>query len=247
MEWCDTGVVLGCRILGETSVVVEALTREQGRCFGLVRGGRSRRYRPMLQPGNIVELTWRARLEEHLGVFAVEPVDLCTGLIMEDPLRLAGLTTLAGLAGLLPEREPQPGIYDAARFVLDAFDDDQIWPALLARWEMGLLDALGFGLDLETCAATGAREDLRYVSPRSGRAVSADAGEPYRDRLLILPQFLKGGLQAQPTDVVAAFELTTYFMDRHIFSPRQIDWPHQRTWMIERLRVRAEESLCLDA
>jgi DNA repair protein RecO (recombination protein O) len=247
MEWRDTGIVLSCRTHGETSAVVETLTRDQGRCFGLVRGGRSRRYRPMLQPGNIVELTWRARLEEHLGTFSVEPVDLRTGLIMENPMRLAGLTTLAGLAGLLPEREPQPGIYEAARFVLDAMDDDGIWPALLARWELGLLEVLGFGLDLEQCAATGTREDLQYVSPRSGRAVSADAGEPYKDRLFTLPQFLKGGMSSGQMDIVAAFELTTHFMDRHIFSPRQIDWPQQRRWMIDRLRSEAQDRACLSA
>jgi DNA repair protein RecO (recombination protein O) len=238
MEWRDNGIVLGCKGHGETSAIAEVLTREHGRCLGLVRGGRSRKQRPILQAGNIVEVTWRARLEEHLGAFHVEAVDLKAGFIMESPFRLAGLATFAGLAQVLPEREPHGRLFDSARLMLGAIDDDHIWPALLVRWELGLLDELGFGLDLESCAATGATENLTYVSPRSGRAVCAEAGEPYVRQLFQLPAFLRGGLAPDERDVVSAFRLTGHFLDRHVFAPRAIAMPYSRLWLTQTLAAR---------
>lgn len=239
MEWQEEAIVLGVRRHGETSVIADVLTRTRGRSLGLVRGGRSRSLRPVLQPGNIIQAAWRARLEEHLGSFVVEPVALKAGALLDFPFRLAGLTSLTALAQLLPEREPHPRIYDATRLVIDGFDDDAVWPALLVRWEMGLLDELGFGLDLSRCAATGSREDLAYVSPKSGRAVSREAGEPYRDRLLELPEFLKGA-QATPEtgDVIAGFRLTGFFLNRHLFEPRGLDPPEARDWIVTRLAER---------
>jgi DNA repair protein RecO (recombination protein O) len=238
MEWRDEGVILSVRRHGETSAIAEILTAAHGRCLGLVRGGRSRTMRPMLQAGNEVQATWRARLEDHLGNFALEPLVLRAGAIMEQPFRLAGLATLAGLAQLLPEREPHAPIYEAMRVVLTAIEQDDVWPALLARWEMGLLEELGFGLDLRACAATGAREDLAYVSPKSGRAVSAAAGAPYRDRLFRLPDFLRVNAPADAADIVDGLRITGYFLDRHVFEPRGVAPPEQRQWIIRRLAER---------
>jgi DNA repair protein RecO (recombination protein O) len=171
MEWRDEGVVIGVRAHGETSAIVELFTAEHGRCLGMVRGGRSRALRPVLQPGNLVMATWRARLEEHLGTYQVEALSLKAGFILAHPFRLAGMSSLMALTQLLPEREPHQKLYDAAHVVLSNMENDDVWPALLVRWEMGLLDELGFGLDLSQCASTGTKEDLIYVSPRTGKAV----------------------------------------------------------------------------
>lgn len=238
MEWRDEGVILAVRRHGETSAIAEVLTAEHGRCLGLVRGGRSRMLRPILQPGNLVQATWRARLEEHLGYFALEPLELRAGAIMEEPFRLAGLASLVGLAQLLPEREPHRRMYDAFHVVIDAIEQDEVWPALLVRWELGLLDELGFGLDLGKCAATGAREDLVYVSPKSGGAVSRAAGEPYKDRLYRLPGFIKGQPLASAQDVVDGFRLAGYFLHRHVFDPRGLAMPEARDTVIRLLAQR---------
>lgn len=236
MEWRDEGVILSVRRHGETSAIAEILTAGHGRVMGLVRGGRSKQQRPVLQAGNAVQTVWRARLEEQLGTFVLEPLDLKAGAIMEEPFRLAGLATLSALSQLLPEREPHPRVYEALRIVLDAIDNDAVWPALLVRWELGLLDELGFGLDLSKCAATGAREGLIYVSPKSGKAVSAAAGEPFRDRLFGLPAFLReGGVAAPPSDIIEGLKLAAYFLDRHLFEPRGVTFPEQQDWIIRAL------------
>ena len=238
MEWRDEAVILSVRRHGETSAIAEVLSAEHGRCLGLVRGGRSRVQRPVLQPGNQVQITWRARLEEHLGNFSLEALSLRAGAIMEEPFRLAGLSTLAGLAQFLPEREPHRRIYDGLKIILEAIDHDEIWPALLVRWEMGLLDELGFGLDLSKCAATGATENLVFVSPKTGRAVSAAAGAPYRDLLLALPPFLRSGESATHSDILDGFRLTGFFLARHIFEPRGLTAPEQRERVIRSLAER---------
>lgn len=236
MEWRDEGVILSVRRHGETSAIAETLTARHGRVMGLVRGGRSKQQRPVLQAGNIVQAVWRARLEEQLGTFTLEPLELHAGAIMEEPFRLAGLATLTGLAQLLPEREPHPRVYEALRVVLDAISQDDVWPALLVRWELGLLDELGFGLDLSRCAATGTRENLAFVSPRSGKAVSAEAGHPFRDRLFRLPPFLAGGgVAAPPSDVIDGLKLAAYFLDRRVFEPRGGQLPEQQDWVIRAL------------
>ncbi|PZF76891.1 DNA repair protein RecO [Aestuariivirga litoralis] len=236
MEWRDEGVILSVRRHGETSAIAEILTAAHGRVMGLVRGGRSKQQRPVLQSGNAVQAVWRARLEEQLGTFTLEPLDLKAGAIMEEPFRLAGLATLTGLSQLLPEREPHPRVYEALRIVLDAIDHDELWPALLVRWELGLLDELGFGLDLSRCAATGSREQLAYVSPRSGKAVSAAAGAPFRDRLFRLPAFLSAeGGGATPPDIAEGLRLAAYFLHRHLFEPRGVSFPEQQDWIIRAL------------
>ena len=238
MEWRDEGVVIGVRAHGEASVIVEILTAEHGRCLGMVKGGRSRLLRPILQPGNLVMATWRARLEEHMGAFAIEPLSLKAGFILAHSLRLAGMNTLMGLAQLLPEREPHPRLYEAAHIVLSQMENDHIWPALLVRWELGLLDELGFGLDLSRCAATGQADDLTYVSPRTGRAVSRAAGLPYRERLFLLPGFLTGAEGFGVTDVLNGFKLTGFFLERHVFGPRQLALPVARSWLCDSLKER---------
>jgi DNA repair protein RecO (recombination protein O) len=238
MEWRDQGVLLSIRKHGETSAIAELLTPGHGRCLGLVRGGRSRIQRPVLQPGNFVQATWRARIEDHLGTFVFEPLKLSAGSIMEDAFKLTGLATITSLAQTLPEREPHERIYDAFRIVLDAIDDDDLWPALLVRWELGLLEELGFGLDLSKCAATGSREGLSYVSPKTGRAVSQQAGEPYHDKLLHLPGFLLGGAVTATADIVAGFKLTGYFLERHVFDPRGLEMPQSRQRLIDELAQR---------
>ena len=238
MNWSDEGVILSVRPHGETAAVVEILTRAHGRHLGLVHGGRSRKQRPVLQIGNHVDVTWKARLADHLGHMSVELIRGYAAAAMDDPAALAGLTSLCALARLMPERDPHPGLYEVTLFVLAYLDDATVWPALLVRWELALLDELGFGLDLGRCAATGTNDDLVYVSPRTGRAVSASAGEPYRDRLLALPQFLLPGRKAPlaPGDVEAGFALTGHFLETRVFRPRGEEMPDARARMLAQLR-----------
>ena len=248
MQWSEEGVVLGVRRHGETSAIADLLTRDHGRHLGLVRGGRSRSARPVLQPGNLVLARWRARLEDQLGSFTIEPVEMRAARLIGDPVKLAGLSTLSGLSQVLPEREPHPRLYDALTVALAALDDDAVWPAVLVRYELGLLDELGFGLDLTCCAATGAKDALAYVSPRSGRAVSAAAGEPYRDRLFALPAFLLEPEDARPTaeEVIAGLRLTGHFLQQHILQPRGLAAPGARALLVERL-ARGNAPAALDA
>ncbi len=191
MEWTDDGIVLGVRRLGEGSVIVELLTRGHGRHLGLVRGGTSARMRPVLQPGNTVRAVWRARLDEHLGMYAIEGLMLRAASVLASSHAVYGVTHLASLARLLPERDPHEEIYEMVEGALSDFDDARHAAIRLARFELAMLAELGFGLDLSACAATGTTEDLIYVSPKSGIAVSRSAGEPWRDRLLRLPAFLR--------------------------------------------------------
>jgi len=240
MQWSEEGIVLALRRHGETSVILEVLTRGRGRNAGLVRGGRSRAMRPVLLAGNSVFVTWRARLEDHLGMFTAELANARAAKLMDDAFKLAGLGAVVGLALLLPEREPHPRIYDATILLLERMEDDAVWPALLARWELGLLDELGFGLDLGRCAATGSNQALAYVSPKTGRAVSREAGEPYRERLLKLPQFLtEAGGSPEVSDVVDALKLTGYFLERHILAPRGLRVPGAREVVMDKLVHRA--------
>ena len=180
MQWTDEGIIIGTRRHGETSLIVELMTPAHGRHLGLVRGGRSRRLQPILQPGNSVAATWRARLDEHLGTYTVEPTTQRASRLIEGAAGLYGIQMLAGLLRLLPERDPHPRLYEGLASILDWFDEPLVAGALIVRFELKLLDDLGFGLDLERCAATGSNDDLAYVSPKSGRAVSRSAGDAYR-------------------------------------------------------------------
>ncbi|WP_298982488.1 DNA repair protein RecO [uncultured Roseibium sp.] len=221
MEWSGRGVVLTTRKHGENDVILEAMTLDQGRHLGLVRGGRSRRHRPMLQPGNELDLTWKARLSDHLGQFQIEPHALRAGDLMTNSVGLASLQHLAFLLRLLPERHPYPKLYSALSVVLDHLESSDAAAALLIRFELELLRDLGIGLDLTSCAANGSQEDLVYVSPKSARAVSRQAGLPYHDKLLPLPSFLLDGQRQKGSeltwnDVTEGFELTGFFLNRHL-------------------------------
>lgn len=223
MEWTDEGIVLGVRRHGESSAIVELLTRAHGRHLGLARGGAGSRMRPLLQPGNSVRAVWRARLDEHLGYYAIEGTRLRAATVLASPHAVYGVTHLASLARLLPERDPHEDIYDMLDRVLDDFDDVGEAAAHLIKFELAMLAELGFGLDLESCAATGETADLIYVSPKSGSAVSRQAGDPWRDRLLRLPPFLRqeGGPDGwSDQDLQDGFRLTGLFLLRHVLEPR---------------------------
>ena len=239
MEWRDEGLIIGLRRHGETSVILELMTREHGRHMGVVKGGRSRRMQPFLQPGNSVGAIWRARLEEHLGVYAVEPLRERAGALIESGLALAGLNLIGEWLRLLPERDPHEALWALGEALCDHLADARRAPALMVRFELAVLAQLGFGLDLSECAATGAREDLVYVSPRTGRAVSAQAGAPYADRLLSLPPFLRpdGESESAPprADVLAGFALVGRFFARDVLTPRGRDEPEARRAYLARL------------
>jgi DNA repair protein RecO (recombination protein O) len=222
MDWTDEGIVLGTRRHGETSAILEVMTRAHGRHLGLVRGGAGSRMRPVLQPGNVVRVTWRARLDEHLGHYVVEGLRLRAGELMIAAHAAYGVTHLAALCRLLPERDPHELVHDTLAEILDHFGDRVLAAALVARFELQMLGEFGFGLDLDQCAATGATADLIYVSPKSGRAVSRAAGEPWQDRMLRLPAFLHEGEASEPAtgDLNDAFALTGYFLERHVLEPR---------------------------
>lgn len=238
MEWSDEGVVLSVRPHGEAGAVLELLTRSHGRHLGLVHGGRSRKLRPVLQAGNHVEASWKARLADNLGHFAVELRKGFAAQVMDDAAALAAMTSLVALARLLPERDPHPNLFEITLFVLGFLDERSVWPALLVRWELALLDEMGFGLDLSTCAASGRSTDLIYVSPKSGRAVSAEAGEPYKDRLLALPPFLRGepAVEVARTDVLDGLALTGHFLEARVLQPRGIAMPQSRSRLLTLLR-----------
>lgn len=236
MDWIDEGIVLGARALGDANAVLELLTREHGRHLGLVRGGRSRRVRPVLQVGNLVRATWRARLEDHLGGYEVELVRASGSGALDDALALAGIGTIAALSRLLAEREAHARIYDGATLILAHLHDGENWPRQLIFWEIALLEELGVGLDLGACASTGQTHDLVYVSPRSARAVSSAAGAPYADRLLKLPRFLiDDEADASPDDLVAGFRMTGAILERHALGPHGLSLPEPRERLLSLL------------
>jgi DNA repair protein RecO (recombination protein O) len=230
MEWQDRGIVLGVRRHGETSVIAELMTQTHGRHMGLVRGGRSRRMQPVLQPGNVVEATWRARLDEHVGLFLIEPVTLRAARLMEMATAIHGVQALAALLRLLPERDPHQRLFRAMDVILDHLEVASEAGELFVRFELAVLEELGFGLDLHACAATGLADDLAYVSPKSGRAVSRGAGAPWAERLLALPPFLtrRDNRAADAEALEAAFRLTGHFFNRDVYEARGIAMPEAR-------------------
>ncbi len=218
MDFTDDAIVLSARRHGEANAVLSVLTREHGRHMGLVKGGTSRRQRPMLEIGNRLKVTWRARLDEQLGNFTAEQVDAVSAVLMHDPLKLAALAAACAVIDIvLPEREPHEDVYQATATLIAAIaGDDPAWAADYVRWELALLTALGFALDLSRCAVTGDAEGLAFVSPKTGRAVSRAAGQGYADRLLPLPAFLLGAAESDRSDHLAGLRLTGYFLDRHV-------------------------------
>ena len=236
MEWTDDAIVLSARPHGETSAIVNLLTRHQGRHAGLVRGGGGKRARGILQPGNRVAAYWRARLAEHLGTLTCELTRAFAADVLDDPPGLAALSAACAITeGALPEREPQPAMFEALLVLLDSLGGEH-WPSVYVKWELGLLAELGYGLDLSCCAATGANDQLAYVSPKSGRAVSLSAGEPYKNLLLPLPPFLlvEGG-GGDVDEVIDGLRLVGYFLEHHVFAQRHASMPAARKRLAERL------------
>lgn len=231
MEWTGEALLIGVRRHGDTSLIAEAMVAGRGRSLGLVRGGRGPKLAPALQVGNTIQLTWRARLEDHLGTFSVELLRSRAAELMADRTKLYLTQLVCDHLRLLPERDPHDRLLGQALSLLDNPPDG----AALARFELALLDELGFGLDLFSCAVTGATTDLTHVSPKTGRAVSRAAAAPYLDRLLPLPSFLHERGNASPDDIRNAFSLTGHFLDRHIWSARQIDHPSVRDTVVDLL------------
>lgn len=216
MEWREDGVLLAARRHGETAIIIEVFTRDHGLHAGVVPGGASRKMAPILQPGAGLDLVWRARLDEHIGTFRVEPLQSRAHL-MEDRLSLAALNAVSALLTFaLPEREPHPELYDRTIALLEMIGEGPVWPLAYLRWEMALLEDLGFGLDLGTCAATGATEGLLYVSPKSGRAVSRAGAGAWKDRLLPLSPDLVGKGSGERESVLQGLQVTSHFLDRHL-------------------------------
>jgi len=234
MQWTDEGIVLGVKRHGEGSAILELMTREHGRHLGLVRGGAGSRLRPILQPGNRVAATWRARLDEHLGNYTVEGLELAAASFLAVAQAVYGVTHLGALCRLLPERDPHPQLYEALDEVLTGIIDARLAGPYVVRFELQLLSELGFGLDLGECAATGTTIELIYVSPKSGRAVSRAAGQPWQDKLLRLPGFLGQTPAAEPSaaDVTDGFAMTGFFLSRHVFEPRGLPLPDARASFI---------------
>jgi len=233
MQWTDEGIVLGVKRHGETSVILELMTHERGRHLGLVRGGAGTRLRGVLQPGNSLRATWRARLDEHLGHYVVEGVNLRAAGFLTAAHAVHGVTHISALCRLLAEREPHGRVHGALEEILDNLEDPHAAAILIARFELAFLAELGFGLDLASCAATGATADLFYMSPRSGRAVSRAAGEAYRDKLMRLPAFLRADeVAVSAGDLADAFALTGFFLERHAFAPRGLPMPLERARFI---------------
>jgi len=233
MEWSDDAIVLSSRAHGETGVILELLTRDHGRHAGLVRGGASRRVKPTLQPGNSVHVQWRARLEEHLGSFTCELARARAGELMDSRETLAGLNAFTAVtSSAMPEREAHAAVFLGAEVLLDAMmaEDALHWMTLYIRWEVGLLEALGFGLDLSECAATGVTSDLSYVSPKSGRAVSRDGAGIYANRLFRLPQFLldSGAEEPEMDEIANGLALTGHFLLERVLRPHGKEMPQAR-------------------
>jgi DNA repair protein RecO (recombination protein O) len=237
MDWTDHGIVLSARHHGETGLVVNLLTAEHGRHAGFVPGGVSRKARPVWQPGNVVEVAWRARVAEQLGNYSGELREPHAARAMDSAAELAGLSSACAIIDeALPEREPHPAMYAGCQAFLTVLGHEG-WPAIYVRLELGLLQELGFGLDLEKCAATGTTEDLAYVSPKTGRAVSRAAAAPYKEKLLPLPGFLStGGVPGDIEELRQGLDLTGYFLERHVFWPHNKPLPPARARLIESLQ-----------
>ena len=233
MQWTDEGIVIGVKRHGEASGILELMTREHGRHLGLVRGGFGSRMKPVLQVGNGVSASWRARLDEHLGNYTIEPENLRASSFFVASHAIYGVSHLAALMRLLPERDPHADLFEEFEDVLNHLDDAVVAAPMVVRFELQLLSELGFGLDLEQCASTGTRADLIYVSPKSGRAVSRAAGEPWADKMLRLPAFLRER-DANPAgrDLDDGFALTGFFLARHVLEPRGLTLSEERAHFI---------------
>lgn len=236
MEWRDEGAVLSVRPHGESSAIIEVFTAAHGRHVGVVRGGASRRMAPLLQPGAQLDVTWRARLEGHIGAFTIEPIRSRAG-VLGDRLALAGLNAVCAMVRVtLAEREVHAGLWRATIAMLDDLELATDWPARYLRWEVLLLEELGFGLDLGRCAVTGAREDLAYVSPKTGRAVSRTGAGEWAARLLPLPECMLGQGPASRADLGQGLAITGHFLARELAGMGRVPpLPEARVRLLELL------------
>lgn len=239
MEWQDTAIILSVRKHGETSAVVTLLSRLHGRYAGHVRGGYSKGKHGLLEIGSVVNAKWSARLEEQLGQFQLEPIKAHGAALMDDAIALSLLqSSLSICYTALPERETQTGVFDSLLALFDIIADAESWPELAGAsyvfWEAGFLREVGYGLQLEKCAATGETDNLIYVSPKSGKAVSAVAGEPYKDKLFPLPQFLIGKNEVLVKDILDGMDLTGYFLEHRLYAAAYKRLPEARQRFIER-------------
>ena len=217
IEWQDEAALLAARPFGETSVIIEVFSETHGRHAGVVRGGTSRKVAPLLQPGAQLSVTWKARLDSHLGSFTVEPIRSRAAAAMGDRLALAGLNAVCGLLVMvLPEREAHLPLYARTIALLDLLGQSDVWPLAYLRWEQALLEEMGFGLDLSACAVRGVNEDLIYVSPKSGRAVSREGAGEWADRMLPLPPVLAGKGDATPAEIARALGTTGFFIENRL-------------------------------
>ena len=240
MQWTDEGIVLGAKRHGEANAILELMTREHGRHLGLVRGGSGRLMRPVLQAGNLVNAVWRARLDQHLGHYVVEGLNLRVASLLAQSHAVYGVTHLAALCRLLPERDPHPTIVPMVETILDHLSEAVLAASLIVKFELHILTELGFGLEMDRCALTGTRDELIYVSPKSGRAVSRQAGEPWRDKLLRLPAFLSDADSADLSvqDIADGFALTGHFLLQRVLEPRDEGFAEARDSFIAALAGR---------
>jgi len=232
MQWSGEGLIIGVRRHGEANVIAEVMVAGRGRQVGLIRGGRSTKLGATLQAGNTVQVTWRARLEEHLGTFTLELLEGRAAALIADRSKLYASQLVCEHLRLLPERDPHDRLLAMAERILDFDGLLTDLAGEVARFELALLEELGFGLDLTSCAATGTTRELTHVSPKSGRAVSRAAAEPYLNRLLKLPAFLIGDAEASAEEIADAFRLTGHFLDMHVWMPRQLDPPPVRDMFV---------------
>ncbi len=240
MDWTDEAYVLAARAHGESAAIVDLLTETHGRLSAWVAGGASRRMKPTLQPGTPVQVRWRARLDQSLGSATLEPSGPGIAGLLDDPLALAGLNAAASVtSAVLPEHEAAPGAYAGLSTLMAMLWHETLWPYVYIRYELGLLDAIGFGLDLSRCASTGSFDDLAYVSPRTGRAVSLAAAAPYVDKLLPLPAFLLASQAGvRDGDLKDGLALTGFFLEKHVFHALNRPLPPARVWMTDLLTSR---------
>ena len=217
ITWSDEGALLAARPFGETSMIIEVFTPQHGRHAGVVRGGTSRKVAPHLQPGSQIAVTWKARLNDHLGSFTIEPIRSRAAQAMGDRLALAGLNAVCALLGrVLPEREEHLPLYERTIALLDLLGQSDLWPLAYLRWEQALLEEMGFAMDLSACAVRGVNEDLAFVSPKTGRAVSRDAAGEWADRLLPLPPVLAGKGDADNDQIAIALGTTGFFIEKRL-------------------------------
>lgn len=238
MRWEDEGLVIGARVYGENSLIVNVLTPQRGRRAGMIYGGTSRNKRALFEPGNTLNLAWEAKTEDALGWFSVsEEVSVRAARVLDDPTRLAAISSVTDMLWeTLQDGDQHAGLYEATALVLDQIVSGDVWPALYVRWEVGVLAAFGFGLDLDRCAISGANDGLTHVSPRTGRAVTASAAEDYLDRLLPLPAFLIGSSGVPtPEEIGQGLRLTGHFLEARLFGEVHKPVPSARYRLLERL------------